>query len=183
MALPQAVDSIWSEMEAVRAQVLKEVDGLSQAQADWRPAEGEWSIGEILSHLTVAETQTGKLTTKLTREAETAGTLAPYPADVAAFDPIPSPPAHMQGMQAPPAVQPERGLPLARLVADMQAVRARSRQSIEKIAGLDPRRLTFNHFALGELNLAQWWMLQARHDAQHLQQSRGVKAARGFPGA
>ncbi|MBI3630459.1 MAG: DinB family protein [Candidatus Rokubacteria bacterium] len=181
MVLPRAIDAIWSDMEAVRAEALREVDGLSQAQVDWRPAGTEWSIGEILSHLSVAETQTGKLTTKLTREAEAAGALAPYPADVAAFAPIPAPPMH--GMQAPPAVQPERGVPVTRLLADLRAVRARSRQSMEKIAGVDPRPLTFKHFALGELNLAQWWTLQARHDGAHLEQIRAVKVAPGFPRA
>ena len=181
MALPRAIDAIWSDMESVRANVLREVDGLSQAQVDWRPAESEWSIGEVLSHLTGAETQTGKLTTKLTREADAAGALAPYPADLTAFVPVPA--ASMDGMAAPPAVQPEPSAPVARLLADMQAVRARSRQSMEKIAGLDPRPLRFKHFALGELNLAQWWMLQARHDTAHLEQIRAVKAAPGFPRA
>ena len=84
-------------------------------------------------------------------------------------------------MAAPPAVRPEGGLALSRLLADLRAVRARSRQSIEKIAGLDPRPLRFKHFSLGELNLAQWWMLQASHDAMHLGQIRGVKASPGFP--
>jgi len=179
MTLPPAVDAIWKEMEAVRAEVLGEAERLSQTQADWRPAEGEWSIAEILSHLAVAETQTGKLTTKLTREAEAAGTLAPYPPDLRSFEPLPRRPA--EGMQAPPGVRPEPGLTLERAVADLRAVRARSRQSIEKIAGLDPRPLRFRHFSIGDLNLAQWWMLQAGHDTLHLQQIRQVKSSPGFP--
>ncbi len=181
MTLPPAIEIIWNEMEAARAQVLREAEGLSQGQADWRPGEDEWSIGEVLSHLAIAETQTGKLTTKLTREAEAAGTVAPYPADLAGLEPLPSLP--MEGMQAPPAVRPEARVPLPRLIADLQAVRARSRQSIEKIGSLDPRRLTFKHFSFGELNIAQWWMLQARHEGAHLEQIRQAKAARGFPGA
>ena len=179
MALPPAIDKIWNEMEAVRSKVLNEADGLSQSQADWRPAESEWSIGEILNHLAIAETHTGKLTTKLTREAEAAGVIAPYPTDLAGFEPLPS--VSTEGMAAPPAVRPEGGLALSRLLADLRAVRARSRQSIEKIAGLDPRPLRFKHFSLGELNLAQWWMLQASHDAIHLGQIRGVKASPSFP--
>jgi hypothetical protein len=86
-------------------------------------------------------------------------------------------------MQAPELVRPEAGRPLASLLADLETVRARSRESIQKIAACDPRRLTFKHFAFGELNLAQWWMLQAIHDGQHLQQIRVVKAASEFPRA
>jgi hypothetical protein len=179
MMLPRAVAAIWDELETVRAEVLAEARGLQQHQADWQPAPGEWSIGEILSHLAIAEIQTGKLTTKLTREAEAAGTLAPFPEDVTAFAP-PAPP-QMRGMRAPEAVLPERGLPLARLLADLEAVRARTQGSMEKIARLDPRPLTFKHPTLGDLDLAQWWMLQTRHDAAHLAQIREVKAAPGFP--
>ena len=179
MVLPSATEAIWNRMEAVRAEVLQEARGLNQHQADWRPAASDWSIGEILNHLAVAETNTGKLTTKLTREAEAAGALTPYPTELAEFAALPALPT--EGMQAPPIVQPERGLPLARLLDDLAAIRARSRQSFEKIATLDPRRLTFRHFAFGELNIAQWWMLQAHHDAVHLTQMRAVKASSAFP--
>ncbi len=41
MALPEPVEKLWRDLEAVRADVLKEVHGLSQAQADWKSgAEG-----------------------------------------------------------------------------------------------------------------------------------------------
>ena len=38
MALPAALEAIAHELDAVRAEVLREADGLSQAQADWRPS-------------------------------------------------------------------------------------------------------------------------------------------------
>ena len=88
MTLPAAVQQLWNDLEASRAQVLREVEGLSQAQANWKPGEKDWSVGEIIDHLTIAEVATGKLTTKLTREAEAAGTLAPFPAEVTSFPPL-----------------------------------------------------------------------------------------------
>jgi len=181
MTLPGAVQAIWDEMESIREQVLDEANGLRQAQGDWRAGPGEWSIGEILHHLIVAEIQTGKLTTKLVREAEAAGTLTPYPSDVARFEPLPARDAH--GMQAPASVLPEPGRSLVQLSAEMRAIRTRSRESVDKLARLDPRPLVFPHFALGDLHLAQWWMLQAAHDRIHLRQIRAVKASPGFPGA
>ncbi|MBI4240491.1 MAG: DinB family protein, partial [Candidatus Rokubacteria bacterium] len=160
-------------------EILKEVEGLSQAQADWRPSERDWSIGEIFHHLTLAEVNTGKLTTKLAREAAEAGKLASFPADLKGFEPLP--PLPPGPAEAPPVVRPEAGHPIGQLVVDMKATRERSYQSIEKIGTWDPRLLTWKHFRLGELNLAQWWMLQVRHDRDHLQQLRAVKAAPGFP--
>lgn len=179
MSLPKPVEALWSELESARAEVLKEVEGLSQRQADWKPRETEWSVGEVVHHLTIAEIATGKLTTKLTREAETAGTLAPFPADLAAFKPVP--PGPPGPAEAPPVVRPEHGKPIAELIATMKATRARSRQSIERLGTVDPRTLTFKHFRLGDLDLAQWWRLQAEHDGLHLVQLRDIKRAPGFP--
>jgi hypothetical protein len=176
MPLPPPVEALWNELEAVRGEILKEVEDLSQVQADWRPSERDWSVGEIIHHLTLAEVGTGKLTSKLLKEAPQP--LPPFPADLRGFAPLPAP----QGpAEAPPAVRPERGRPLGELIAGIKAARERSRQSIERLAAVDPRPLTWPHPILGELDLAQWWMLQARHDADHLQQLRAVKAAPGFP--
>ena len=93
MPLPKPVEALWSELEAVRADILREAEGLSQGQADWKPSEKDWSVGEVVHHLTLAEVATGKLTTKLTREAEAAGASGRFPADLTAFKPFPAPPA------------------------------------------------------------------------------------------
>ena len=78
-------------------------------------------------------------------------------------------------------MRPQAGQSLPALVTEMTAARERSRQTLERLATVDPRPLRFPHFVLGELHLGQFWMLQARHDADHLQQLRGVKSAPGFP--
>src|SRR2546425_5658334 len=38
MSLPKPVETLWKELEAVRAAVLGEVEGLGQRQADWKPS-------------------------------------------------------------------------------------------------------------------------------------------------
>jgi hypothetical protein len=181
MSLPKPVETLWKELEAVRAAVLGEVEGLGQRQADWKPSAKDWSVGEIVDHLTVAEIATGKLTTKLTKEAGAAGTLAPWPADLTVFAPLPPDPPGPA--DAPEAVRPSPGKVIGELIATMKATRERSRQSIERLATLDPRQLRFKHAHRGDLDLAQWWELQRRHDAIHLAQIRDIKRAPGFPKA
>jgi DinB superfamily len=181
MPLPKPVDALWDELQSVRAEVLGEAQGLSQGQADWRPSEKDWSVGEVVHHLTLAEIATGKLTTKLTREVEAAGRSAGFPADLATFKPLP--PAPPGQADAPELVWPERARPIAELLSTMRATRERSRQSIEKLASVDPRPLTFKHFRFGDLDLSQWWQLQAHHDGIHLAQIREIKSAPGFPHA
>jgi hypothetical protein len=179
MALPAALDAIARDLDAVRAEVLREADGLSQGQADWRPSADDWSVGEILHHLTIAEIATGKLTSKLLKEG--AATAGLYPPDLAAFTPLPPWPPGPR--EAPPVVRPEKGHPIGQLLHDMRAARERSRQSLERLATVDPRALTWRHFTLGELDLGQWWMLTGFHDRDHLQQLRRIKTSPGFPRA
>jgi hypothetical protein len=180
MPLPNAIERLWNELEGARADVLREVDGLSQRQADWKPGEKDWSIGEIVDHLTVAEIATGKLTTKLLKEVQAGSAAAVFPHDLTEFAAAPLRPG-AEGGEAPPAVWPGHGKPIGELVSTMKAARARSRQSIERLAGCDPRRLTFRHFRFGDMDLGQWWRLTAAHDSLHLRQIREVKGAPGFP--
>ena len=179
MPLPAPVEALWNDLQSARGQLLKEVEGFSQAQADWRPSETDWSVGEIIHHLTLAEVGTGKVTSKVLKEA--GQTVKPFPADLKGFAPIATPSGGRA--EAPQTVWPERGKPFDALVADMKAARERSRQTIERLGAVDPRPLTFSHPRLGTLDLAQWWMLQASHDGIHLEQLRAVKAAPGFPKA
>jgi len=181
MPFPKPVEVLWAQLQSVRAEVFKEAEGLSQAQANWKPGEKDWSVGEVIHHLTIAEIATGKLTTKLTREAEAAGSSAGFPSDLEAFTPLP--PVQVGQAEAPAAVWPEHGKPIAELIATMRVTRDRSRQSIEKLASIDPRPLRFKHFRFGELDLSQWWQLQAHHDRIHLAQIFEIKAAAGFPHA
>src|SRR5262245_19225776 len=177
MTLPAALAAIARDLDVVRAEVLREVDGLSQIQVDWRPTPDDWSIGEILHHLTLAEINTGKLTSKLLKE--TGSGVAPYPPDLGGFAPLPAWPSGPR--EAPPVVRPDKGHPIAALLRDMRAARERSHQSLERLAAVDPRGLTWRHFTLGEMDLGQWWMLQAHHDRDHLQQLRRIKKTAGFP--
>ena len=177
MPLPPSLEALWSDLESVRALLLQEVEGLSQTQADWRPSEKDWSVGEIINHLTLAEVATGKLTSKLLKEA---GSRAmPFPADLRQLVPLAPMPAGPA--EAPPGVRPGGGHPVGQLLADIKAAHERTRQTIERLAMVDPRPLRWTHPLLGEMDISQWWQLQARHEADHLQQVRAVKASTGFP--
>lgn len=179
MSLPAPVETLWKDLEAVRGQILEEIEGLSQAQADWKPADGEWSAGEVVHHLGLAETGFGRLTGRLLKDAGDG--VAPWPADLEALTPLPPPPPGPG--KAPETAMPTHGQPIGKLVDELRAVRQRTRQTIERLGAVDPRPLKFAHPAFGSMDLGQWWQLQVRHDGDHLQQLRAIKSAPGFPRA
>jgi len=177
MPLPAPLEALWSELQSVRSEILKEIEGLSQAQADWRPGHSDWSVGELIHHLTLAEVATGKLTSKLLKEA--GDSAAPFPADLPGF--VPFPPFPPGPAEAPPAVRPERGHRVDELAGAFRTARERSRQTLERLASVDPRTFKWSHPRFGDLDLAQWWILQVQHDGIHLRQIRDVKTHAGFP--
>ncbi len=126
MSWPKPVETLWRDLESVRAELLREVEGLSQRQAEWRPTPCDWSVGEVIDHLTVAEIATGKLTTKLTKEAAAGGAPAVFPHDVTEFAALPN--SVSEAANAPESVWPTHGKPLAELLATLKATRERSRQ-------------------------------------------------------
>jgi hypothetical protein len=103
MTLPQPVEKLWDELERARTELLREAEGLSQRQADWKPSERDWSVGEIVDHLTLAEVNTGKLTTKLLKELP--GNAAVFPSELTEFAPVPP------GPPGPAEARPWSGLP------------------------------------------------------------------------
>src|SRR5437762_5993618 len=179
MSLPKPVETLWNELQAVRVDVLREAEGLTQRQADWKPSATDWSVGEVIDHLTIAEIATGKLTTKLTKEAAAGGAPPVFPHDVTEFAALPI--SVSEAANAPESVWPTHGKPLAELLATLKATRERSRQSFDRLATCDPRALRFKHVRFGDLDLAQWWRLTAEHDRVHLGQLRDLKRTAGFP--
>jgi hypothetical protein len=89
MPLTAPVEALWTDLQSVRARLLKEIEGLSQAQVDWRTSDKDWSIGEIVHHLTLAEIGTGKVTSKVLKEAGNG--VKPFPAELKGFTPLTTP--------------------------------------------------------------------------------------------
>src|SRR5262249_11954602 len=139
MPLPPPVETLWRELEAVRGEVLREVAGLSQTQADWRGGGPGWVGGGGLPSLPLAAGAAREPPSKLLKDA--GETLRPFPSDLGAFAPVPAWPPGPR--EAPPVVRPEAGRPIDVLLADMRAARERSRQSIERLGAIDPRPLTW----------------------------------------
>ena len=54
-ATRERLDDALAALGGARAQTLAGLTGLSQAQVDFKPAPGRWSIGEIADHLILAE--------------------------------------------------------------------------------------------------------------------------------
>jgi hypothetical protein len=155
--------------------------GLSQSQADWRPDPDQWSLGEVLHHLVLAEGIAGKMVSVAIKRAAEAGPLPPYPADVESFAWQPPSPDDRWLVRVPEPAAPTYGQPIGALREAMAKQSALTEKVLQRVATVDPRVITAVHPLIGNMNAAQWAMFCEYHMRVHLRQMKDVKAAPAFP--
>ena len=180
--LPRALRRIADELERRRAEVLAEVEGISQRQADWRPAHDQWSLGEILHHLAVAEGIAGKMVSLAVKRVVGGGSLPQYPAEVDAFSWRAPSPDDRWLVRVPEPAAPTHGQPIDALRKAFTTQRMLTEKVLQRLTEVDPRAITAVHPLIGEMNAALWYLFCEYHMRVHLRQMKNVKAGPALPG-
>ncbi|MEW6206990.1 MAG: DinB family protein [Acidobacteriota bacterium] len=168
--------SIWRET------LLASINGLSGAQINFKPAEGEWSIADILHHLALADEANVRLSGLFFRQIKEQSVPADPSPDGSALDCMDK---FRDGLSGK-AKAPERVAPLSHLAAEESLARMRASREklIEAMSGLsayDLSRVSFPHPLLGALNGYQWLMIAGLHEIRHAAQIERIKTGEGFP--
>jgi len=166
------------------AAVLASIGTVTQAQTDWRPVEGRWSVGEVLHHLVLSNRLFALAVRTLIERGKGAGLVAragsrrTWPrlrsiADVSTLGPV----------KHPDRVTPAHGLPIEALRMDLSASHGAVAEQIPELAGLDLEVLRLAHPLGFELNLFHWVDIAGAHEQRHLRQIEAIMAEPGFPRA
>jgi len=161
-----------------RERLLRGPRNLTPEQLDYKPAPDRWSVGEILEHLTVAESR-----------------LLPRIEEVLRGTPDPTKRSAWEGreeallqfiatraprVQAPDLIQPTGRWRGEELFRQLEAVRQRTSEfAATTDAAL--RRYFSTHPVLGELDCYQWLLIAGAHFERHCAQVEEVMADANFP--
>jgi hypothetical protein len=175
MALHAGLQKVMALTNADRQHVLDCVHGITQTQSEFKVTAGAWSVGEVLHHLMLVEVSISKLFNKLIRENQrvVGATDAVrvedmvYPSDRRA--------------QAPEFAIPAPQRPITASLAELAAVRERTKQTLAGFSGGDPSELRWQHPVFGDIGLAHWVRFIGLHEAHHAQQIERIMAAPGLP--
>lgn len=161
-------------LDADRRGLLAAVNRLSDADRDRRPAEGRWSVAEILEHLASVEHSVAKLIAIRGRE--------PVPPNQA--PPAPMASERLTGLRArdrridvPDALRPTGTMSASAAIAALAASRT---ALLDAARAADPVALehrTYHHAVLGRLTLRDWLAFVAHHEARHAAQIDEIAAA------
>lgn len=173
--------------EAVGRDAAGLLDGLSDAQVNWRPSDGRWSIAECVAHLTASgRIYLAPLDRAIERGVERAmfggrdfhpnwfGRLL-----IASMEPPPR-----RRMRAPKQIVPRPVESRARLAAEFDAMHLALIERIRRATSLDLARVKLRSpiMPLLRMPLGTCFAFLLAHERRHLWQARQVRQELGFPG-
>ena len=172
------LQQIIDEIEKTRSQLLTKVSGSSQSEFDFRPLPDQWSIGEILHHLSIIENQITHVVAKKIQRAERMG-LTPDPSgesilhslDQFAIETTP------QKITSPQFAVPTKGKKKEDLLEELKKSRAALIEKLNKAHAFDLSRLQFPHPVLGRLNMYQWILYVGKREERHIHQIERLRSA------
>ena len=182
-----ALDEYVRGFEAVGRDAASLMSGLTDAQLNWRPSDGRWSIAECIAHLTAS------------------GTIYLEPIDKAVdrgiaramfggrdFHPtrwgrwligLMEPPPKRR-MRAPRKIRPQRLETATQLAADFDAMHRAMIDRIRRATGLDLSRVMLHSPLLPVIRMSSGtcFAFLLAHERRHLWQARQVRQELRFPG-
>ena len=161
-----------------RDDFVKQLTGLSDAQLNFRSAEGRWTIGEIAEHIIIVENGL--------RGMVEAGMKSPVPAakdeyprmlDLAIILAITN---RQHKFTAPEQVRPNgRWKTVADLLANFETTRKTSIDYMKNMK--EDMRAHFPNMPMGKMDAFQGFLFMVGHSERHLAQLKEVKADPKYP--
>jgi hypothetical protein len=176
------------QIEAVNLNARSLVAGLSDAQFNWHPAPGHWSIAQCLDHLTVTGRELIERVRETITDARSRGLLSRGPFRYGMIGNMivrsMEPPAKLK-FKAPKIFKPRADQSLDEVVRDFFAVQAEVLELIREANGINLARakVTSPVSKVIKLSLGQAFGLIATHERRHLWQAHQVTNNPAFPPA
>ena len=170
-------DALVAELQRTEKRFMDSVEGLTEAQWNYKAAPDRWSIAECAEHIAAAE--------PMLRGMISAAAMKDLDAAKAAG-------AHKDEMLKTGLVDrskkfkaPEPLIPTNRFGTPAEAVAAFRKERAETIAlaksAPDLRTHGDDHFVFGPLDSYGWFLFQSGHSERHTLQIEEVKTADGYP--
>lgn len=169
-------DRVMSYYHSTRKQLLDEVEGLSEAQWNYRPGAGKWTIAEVVEHLTLVEPGLAGMAMQAAQDPGSEKGTSPLKDEefIALMN------DRSKRAQAPETFKPSgRWTSKQPLIEEFKARRDRNIQWLWETR--DDLRGTLVKFGTGKVDAYQMFLAVPAHTERHLQQVAEVKASADYP--
>jgi hypothetical protein len=166
--------------ESIAGEANELTTGLSEAQFNWRPRPGQWSIEECLAHLTMVGQWEVRAIEQAIDHGRARGLTASGPFEYAAIERYilrESAPPVRHEMSAPRRFKPLHGQPVTGVLPTFLHVQSQFMRLLERADGLDLRRIKvatpISRFL--KMSLGMMFAQAAAHEQRHMIQAHRVR--------
>ncbi|MEP7064663.1 MAG: DinB family protein [Gemmatimonadota bacterium] len=141
-----------------------------------RPSRDQWSVAEVVEHLSITEHGIARLLTKYVTAARANG-VGPDPDTSSVVASYANPGAmtdRSTKLVAPPPVRPTGTIDANAGTQALVMSRAAMISALQNANGVSLEQLTHPHPALGPLNMYHWAVFVGLHDVRHAAQIRDI---------
>ncbi|HEY2461508.1 MAG TPA: DinB family protein [Candidatus Acidoferrum sp.] len=177
---PTERESILKDLASSRDRVLDIVQGLSPAQANFRPRAERWSVAENVEHVIVVEQRVLAGVQRILNDpAHTplAGAFEGQDAKIVGMIAVVDKP-----LAAPDPVRPTGRWQGTELLREFEQTRKTTGDFVASTQA-DVKARCFPHPFFGPMSCYQWLLAISAHTNRHYAQIQQVKSASGFPTA
>lgn len=167
-------------IQEARNTVLHCITRVNEQQALFKNSPEEWSILEVVEHLTLAEEGILKLVAGTIARLKTGKSL--YSGEhVHKGVPLRTILSQRTGKaKAPEPVQPSAKIPWPELLERYRAIDQRIPENFRLFQEVDLRSLLYPHAFLGVLDMYQWLELMREHALRHQKQIKAIQQSPGY---
>ena len=165
------VGDIYAANDDIRRRIVARVERIAEEQRSFRPAEGAWSVAEIVEHLSITEGNMVRLVSKLLGKIESEAdesSVAPQSMSPFSLDDYVEQISTVK-LEAPEAIRPV-GVPLGDSLARLAETRATLNALRSRVEACDGTRAHYPHPFFGPLDLYQWLAFIGMHEQRHFNQ-------------
>ena len=176
--LNERLSEIVDYLALVRAELEAYVASLPEKSLQERAHPNRWSVAEMLEHLVIVENGSGRMVSKLTKQAIEEGSV-PETATSSVLGSLDTQFGSDVKIVAPSYLSPDKKIPVADSIAELRIARERLLGAIQKANGLDLTRVKGPHPVFGPIDGYQWMVMIGQHEERHLQQMKDTVSALG----
>lgn len=170
----ESIADVFSAKAKIREGLEIVLGGISPDEAARVPADGGWSIQQIVEHIAIVDAGAAKICSRLLDAVRKDG--RPSDGSFSLSDDFTrmSDTASSSRFQAPDRVVPSGGMPVAQALENMAGSESTIEAMQPDMKRLDLSRHKFAHPFFGDLTSAEWLVVTGAHELRHTLQIQSV---------
>ena len=168
-------EEVLNYLDRQRKELRAAIDSVPLSARNQQPGDNQWSVAQVLNHLTIVDKRVAMGVGKWITDARANG-LGPETQTTSVAGTIPNEKIvdRSRKVEAPEEIRPRTDVDAETAWTELEQARARLREAFLTGDGMALEQVVQSHPVLGPINVYQWMLFCASHEARHTLQIREI---------